>query len=46
VHRARLVGLSESDAKEACRILEARKHDCLLMAPTAEARSNGRVSVN
>jgi len=46
VHRARLVGLSESEAKEACRILERRKHDCLLMAPTAEARSNGRVSVN
>ncbi len=46
VHRARLVGLSESEAKEACRILEARKQDCLLMAPTAEARSNGRVSVN
>lgn len=46
VHRARLVGLSESSAKEACRILEARKLDCLLMAPTAEARSSGRVSVN
>jgi D-alanyl-D-alanine carboxypeptidase len=46
VHRARLVGLSEGKAKEACRILESRKHDCLLMAPTAEARSNGRVSVN
>jgi len=46
VHRARLVGLNESDAKEACRILERRKHDCLLMAPTTEARSNGRVSVN
>ena len=46
VHRARLVGLSESKAKEACRILESRKHDCLLMAPTADARSNGRVSVN
>jgi D-alanyl-D-alanine carboxypeptidase len=46
VHRARLVGLSEGEAKEACRILESRKHDCLLMAPTAEARSNGRVSIN
>jgi len=46
VHRARLVGLSEGEAKEACRILESRKHDCLMMAPTAEARSNGRNSVN
>lgn len=46
VHRARLVGLSEKDAREACRILEKRKQDCLIMAPpSAEARAE-RTSVN
>lgn len=42
VHRARLVGLSESEAREACRILERRKHDCMLVAPSALA--DGRAS--
>lgn len=42
VHRARLVGLSENEAREACRILERRKHDCMLVAPSALA--DGRAS--
>jgi D-alanyl-D-alanine carboxypeptidase len=46
VHRARLVGLSEKDAREACRILEKRKQDCMIMAPSsAEARAE-RTAVN
>jgi D-alanyl-D-alanine carboxypeptidase len=46
VHRARLVGLSEKEAKEACRILERRKQDCMIMAPSsAEARAE-RTSIN
>ncbi len=47
VHRARLVGLSEKDAKEACRILEKRKQDCMIMAPPpgAEARAE-RTALN
>lgn len=42
IHRARLVGLSETDAREACRILERRKHDCLLVAPAPGSRGTSR----
>ena len=41
VHRARLAGLSEAEAREACRILERRKQDCMLVAPSAAAEARG-----
>lgn len=34
VYRARLVGLSEGDARQACRLLKRHKMDCMPVAPT------------
>ncbi|HLB80282.1 MAG TPA: SPOR domain-containing protein, partial [Dongiaceae bacterium] len=33
LYRARLVGLTKQDARAACRQLEARKTDCLVVKP-------------
>jgi D-alanyl-D-alanine carboxypeptidase len=38
-HRARLTGLTQAQARAACRALDAKDMDCMIVGPTAERRT-------
>jgi D-alanyl-D-alanine carboxypeptidase len=43
-HRARLTNLTQAQARQACRVLDARDMDCMIVGPAADKRT-GRSSV-
>ncbi|MGQ0665004.1 MAG: D-alanyl-D-alanine carboxypeptidase family protein [Pseudomonadota bacterium] len=45
LYRARLLGLTQAEARTACRALERHKHDCLMLSP-ADLKGSVRVAAN
>ena len=43
-HRARLTGLTQAQARAACRALDAKDMDCMIVGPTAERRTQPSVA--
>jgi D-alanyl-D-alanine carboxypeptidase len=43
IHRARLVGLTEAQGRDACKVLQRQKHDCQVLSP-ADLRGSLRVA--
>jgi D-alanyl-D-alanine carboxypeptidase len=43
-HRARLTGLTETQARAACRALDQRDMDCMIVGPVTEKRTSGSVA--
>ncbi len=42
IHRARLVGLTEAQVRDACKVLQRKKHDCQVLSPV-DLKSSMRV---
>ncbi len=45
-HRARLTGLTQAQARAACRALDAKDMDCMIVGPSAERRQSGSSVAN
>lgn len=45
-HRARLTGLTQAQARAACRALDAKEMDCMIVGPSAERRQSGASVAN
>ncbi|MFN8702331.1 MAG: D-alanyl-D-alanine carboxypeptidase family protein [Rhodospirillales bacterium] len=45
-HRARLTGLTQAQARAACRALDAKDMDCMIVGPSAERRQSGASVAN
>jgi len=45
-HRARLTGLTPAQARAACRALDAKDMDCMIVGPSAERRQSGASVAN
>jgi D-alanyl-D-alanine carboxypeptidase len=43
-HRARLTGLTQSQARAACRALDAKEIDCMIVGPSADRRASNSVA--
>jgi len=43
-HRARLTGLTQTQARAACRVLDQRDMDCMIVGPVTEKRNSGSVA--
>lgn len=43
-HRARLTGLTQTQARAACRVLDQRDMDCMIVGPITEKRSSGNLA--
>jgi D-alanyl-D-alanine carboxypeptidase len=43
-HRARLTGLTQTQARAACRVLDKQDMDCMIVGPVTEKRSSGSVA--